>query len=529
MIVARAVATFVAGGAALVAHAVTTTGAPAPPRELAWPTYNGDYSGRRFSTAAQVNSANVNRLSLAWTYKVFVGLNPGLFGKLIKSTPVVLNGVMYFTVPDHCWAIDAATGKELWHFKWQSQGGIHVGNRGVGIYKNWVYFETPDNHLISLDAETGRLRWAVEVADTKQQYFSTSAPLVIGDHVLVGVGGDSFDVAGFLESRDPTTGAVQWRWNSEPKSGEPGSETWPNAESMAHGGGMTWLPGTYDPELNLIYWGTGNPNPVHAGKGRAGNNLWTCSIVALDVDSGRMRWWFQVSPHDTHDWDAVQTPVLIDDVLDGKPRKLLAQASRNGYFFLLDRVTGKNIVSSRFVELNWSKGLNARGEPIPDVAKEPKSDGVLVSPRSNGATNWPSPTFDPETGLFYVSAAESYSVFYLTDTGEHAEGYAGLDKEVWARAMIRAIDYKTGNFAWTHTFPSHGAMASGLLSTSGKLLFSGDQSNNFIAFDPRNGNILWHYRMHAGTTNGPITYELNGEQFVVVAGADTLYAFALKR
>jgi len=493
-----------------------------------WPSYNGDYSGRRHSAAAQINTNNVAKLAAAWKYKIFVGLNPGLFGKVIKSTPVISNGVLYFSVPDHCWAIDAATGKELWHFKWQSQGGIHVGNRGVGIYKSWVYLETPDNHLVSLEAATGKLRWAVEIADTQQQYFSGSAPLIVKDHILVGVGGDSLDVAGFLESRDPNTGALQWRWNSQPKAGASGSETWPDEEAMSHGGGMTWMPGTYDPDLNLIYWGTGNPNPVHAGKGRVGSNLWTCSIVALDVDSGVMRWYFQASPHDTHDWDAVETPVLIDDVLDGKPRKLLAQASRNGYYFLLDRKTGENILTTHYVDLNWSKGLTARGEPISDGAKEPKTDGALVSPRSAGATNWLGPSFDPQMGLFYVSAAESYSVFYLTDTDEHAQGYAGLDKEVWAQGTIKALDYKTGAAIWTHVFPSHSVMPLGLLSTSGGLLFSGDQSNNFIAFDSRSGRILWHYRMRAGASNGPIAYELHGQQYVVVAGYDTLYAFSLQ-
>ncbi len=495
--------------------------------EEGWPSYNGDYSGRRNSAAAHINTGNVAKLAAAWHYKIFVGLKPGLFGKVIKSTPVVSNGVMYFTAPDHCWAIDAATGKELWQFKWPSKGGIHVGNRGVGIYKNWVYFETPDNHLVSLEATTGKLRWAVEIADTQQQYFSGSAPLVVKDHILVGVGGDSLDIAGFLEARDPNTGALQWRWYSHPKPGGSGSETWPNEEAMSHGGGMTWMPGTYDPDLNLIYWGTGNPNPVHSGKGRAGSNLWTCSIVALDVDSGTMRWYFQVSPHDTHDWDAVETPVLIDDVLDGKPRKLLAQASRNGYYFLLDRVTGRNLVTTPYVDLNWSKGVTASGEPIPDSAKEPKTDGALVNPRAAGATNWPAPSFDPQIGLFYVNAADSYGVFYLTDTDEHPQGYAGLDKEVWARGSIKALDYRTGAAVWTHVFPNHGAMPLGLLSTSGGLLFSGDQSNNFIAFDSRDGRILWHYRMQAGATNGPITYELHGQQYVVVAANDTVYAFHL--
>ena len=304
-----------------------------PPTDT-WPTFNGDYSGRRFSTLSQINANNVQNLTLAWAYRVNMGADGGGgFGQSIKATPLEINGVLYFTMPDHAWAIDAHNGRELWHYKWESSGGIHIGNRGVGIYGNWVFFETPDNHLISLEKNTGKFRWSIEIADVKQQYFSTPAPLVIGNHILCGVGGDSLDVPGFLEARDPETGHVQWRWNSEPSKGQPGSETWPDVESMSHGGGMTWMPGTYDPELQTIYWGTGNPNPVHAGQGRKGDNLWTCSIVALDVNTGKLKWYYQVSPHDTHDFDAVQTPVLFDAEYDGKPRKLLAQANRNGYSF----------------------------------------------------------------------------------------------------------------------------------------------------------------------------------------------------
>jgi acido-empty-quinoprotein group A len=494
-----------------------------------WPTFNGDYSGRRHSPLTQVNAENVAALELAWKYKIDVPVTANTTDRVIKATPVVADGVMYFTTPDNCWALDARTGRQLWRFSWTSKGGIRIGNRGVGIYKDTVFFETPDNHLVALDAHSGKLRWSVQVADTEQQYFSTAAPIVIRNHVLVGVGGDSLDVPGYLQSRDPETGALQWRWDTEPKPGQTGADTWPNATAMTHGGGMTWMPGTYDPQLNLIYWGTGNPNPVHAGAARKGDNLWTCSIVAIDPDSGQLRWWFQASPHDTHDWDAVETPVLIDDIFDGKPRKLLAQASRNGYFFLLDRVTGKSVLSKPFIELNWSDGVDDRGQPIPRADKEPSGDGVLVSPRAIGATNWPAPTFNPESGLFYVSAAESYGVYYLTDRGEHPEGYAGIESEIWAKPMIKAIDYKTGEVRWSHSFPNRGIYPMSLMSTAGQLLFAGDQSTNFIAFEAASGRILWHYRMSAAASNGPMTYQLSDQQYVAVAGADTVYVFALKR
>jgi len=225
------------------------------PKPGTWPTYNGDYSGRRYSALKQINADNVGDLKTAWTYPTNPGSSKDVFGSgEIKSTPLLVDGVLFFTLPDHVWAIDARTGREIWHYQWQSKGGIHIGNRGVGIYRDWLFFEAADDHLISLEKNTGKFRWSVEIADVAQQYFSTPAPVVIRNHIIVGVGGDSLDVPGFLEARDPETGKVQWHWNSEPRPGEPGAETWPDEESMTHGGGMTWLPGTYDPELNLLYW-----------------------------------------------------------------------------------------------------------------------------------------------------------------------------------------------------------------------------------------------------------------------------------
>jgi alcohol dehydrogenase (cytochrome c) len=498
------------------------------PPKGAWPTYNGDYSGRRFSPLKQINSGNVRDLKLAWLYHTNTGPTGGPLGVDIKSTPLQVDGVLYFTVPDHAWAIDAQTGREIWHYKWESKGGIHTGNRGVGIYHNWLFFETPDDHLISLEKDTGKLRWSVEIADLAQEYFSTPAPLVVGNHILIGVGGDSLDVPGFLEARDPETGAVQWRWNTEPlKKGDPGSETWPDEQSMTHGGGMTWLTGTYDPELNLLYWGTGNPNPVHAGQGRLGDNLWTCSIVALNPDSGKLVWAFQPSPHDTHDWDDIEEPVLFDAEIDGQPRKLLAQAARNGYFFVLDRTNGKSVVTVPFVDLNWSKGVDSTGRPIPNPAKEPKTDGTFVIPASGGATNWLPPSYNPETGLFYVSTSTSYSVYYLTDTSPHPEGYGGRDSGLWSQSVLKAIDVKTGKIRWSHTFPGQGGSLSGILNTAGKVLFTGDPSANFIAFDPANGKILWHAGLTSNVSNGPMTYELAGRQYLVVGAGDMLYAFTL--
>jgi acido-empty-quinoprotein group A len=519
---------------------------PSKPPTDAWPTYNGDYSGRRFSPLAQVNRENVKHLSLAWINRIKPGPGPGVVvggegpaptdatsrtndAATIKATPLMVDGVIYFATPDNAFAVDARSGRELWHYFWKTQGGIHIGNRGAGKYGDWLFFETPDNYLVSLEAKTGKERWHKQIADLKQEYFSTMAPVIVGNHVLIGTGGDSLDVPGFMESRDPETGDVQWKWWSEPlKKGDPGSETWPDEYSMRHGGGMTWLPGTYDPELHLYYLGTGNPNPVLTGRSRKGDNLYTCSIVALNVDTGKLAWYYQPSPHDTHDWDAIQTPVLIDGEVNGQPRKMLAQANRNGYFFLLDRTNGKSILTAPMIEsMNWSKGIDAHGQPIPDTKKEATIEGVLVSPPSWGATNWPAPSFDPEEGTFFVGVSEAYSMFYLTDTDPHPEGYGAAERDAGnLGGSLLAIDYKTGKPRWRHHYPFGGG-AVGMLSTRGKLLFTSDGSNNLIAYDSTNGKILWHSSLADGVSNGPITYSLDKQQCILVAAGDSLYCFAL--
>lgn len=297
---------------------------------------------------------------------------------------------------------------------------------------------------------------------------------------------------------------------------------------------MPWLPGTYDKQLNLLYWGTGNPNPVMAGQSREGADLWTCSIVALNPDSGKMVWYFQGSPHDTHDWDETETPVLINTTIDGKPRKLLVQAARNGYFFVLDRTDGKNILSKPFVPLNWSKGVGANGEPIPNPAREPTVDGSLLTIPGGGGTNWMPPSYNPQTGLFYVNATVGYSIFYLTDPGKRPEGYGGEGRTLWAQNVLEAIDIKTGDIRWRHPYTTADRVGGGLggpgtLTTAGNLLFTGDYNGNLIAFDASNGTILWHFPMLTSLTNGPVTYRLDGRQYLVAGAGDTLNVFALPR
>ena len=492
-----------------------------------WRTYNGDYSGRRFSTLDQINKETVSKLALQWKYQAKVGAMRGVAGPQIKSTPLEADGVLYFTVPDHVWAVDARTGALLWQFDWQDKGGHLIGNRGVGLYGNWLYFLTPDGWFLSLQAKTGQERWRVPVADPKLQYFTTMAPLVVGNRVIIGVGGDAMDVPGYLEARDPETGALQWRWNSEPRVGEAGAETWPDRGAMEHGGGMTWLTGTYDPVLDLLYWGTGNPNPVYAGQGRRGANLWTCSIVAIHAQTGKLAWYFQASPHDTHDWDDVETPVLFDVVRAGKKQHLLAQAARNGYFFVLDRETGQNLVSQPYTGTNWSTGVDKAGEPIPDVTREPKTDGALLNIPVAGGTNWYPPSYDEQTGLFYVNALHGYSLAYLVDTDPHPEGYGGGGRNLLIRSALEAIDPATGKIRWEHDFPGKGNVGSGALSSAGGLLFSGDPSGNLIAWDAASGAIVWHAHLTASVSNGPMTFWLDGRQYLVAGAGDTLYTFAL--
>jgi acido-empty-quinoprotein group A len=512
----------------------------------AWPAHYGDHTGRRFSPLNQINATNVKTLSLAWIHRATAQEGDNVGGEYrtgdpyywggpqanvtIKATPLMVNGVLYFAAPDHAYAIDARTGRAIWHYFWRTRGGIHIGNRGVGMYGNMLFFETPDCYLVSLDAATGKERWHKEIADVRQQYFCTPAPIIIGRHVIVGIGGDSLDVQGYLEAYEPETGERQWRWYTTPqKRGEPGSETWPDEYSMTHGGGMTWLPPTYDPELNLLYIATGNPNPVFAPQSRKGDNLYTCALVAVNPDTGKMAWYFQTSPHDTHDWDSAQVPVLIDGQIDGRPRKLVAQAARNGYYFLIDRTNGQSVTTVPYVDfMNWSLGVNAKGQPINNPAKDASVDGVLVSPGS--ATNWPPPSFSPKTGLLYVGTSQSYSMQYLTDIDERPEGYGGgnvIPGGGGREGYIKALDYRTGKVVWRHALTEGGAM--GLLTTAGDLLFGGDGSGNFVAYNPSTGDPIWHAGLAANPSNAPITFMLDGRQFVVVGAGDSLYAFTLAR
>jgi len=505
-----ALAAALACSAVLTAQTLDPAALLKPPTD-SWPTYHGDYSGQRHSRLTQITPDNVDKMTLAWSFQT--GQT-----QQIKASPILVDGVIYITTPDNIWALDARSAKQLWRYTYPTNQGFHIGHRGAAFYKGSVFLTTPDAHLVALDAKTGKVKWNVEIADAKRGFWSTNAPLLIRNHLLVGVAGDFDNLPGMLQSFDPEMGAHQWTFYSTPPAGTP------NATSGGATGGQMWMTGTYDPELNLMYVGTGNPTPVLNGAVRPGDNRWTCSILALDPDTGKLAWGFQASPHDTHDWDASEVPVLVDGPFNGAPRKLLMQASRNGYFFVLDRTNGKSLLTTPFAAVNWAKGIDEDGRPIPDPKKEPSRDGVLIAPNESGATNYRSPSFDAKTGSLIVSAQDAYGIYFFKP--EHgAYGWAGADYNLYGRSALRAIDYQTGKIRWSHDL-GDGASGAGVLTTESGLTFSGDTAGNALALRTSDGTTLWHAGI-GRVGNGPITYELDGRQYVLIGGGSALYAWTL--
>lgn len=521
------------------------------PLKDSWPTYNGDYSGKRYSALTQLDQSNVKHLTLAWSTRVTAGTGGGRGGRggatanviiggegtgdlasngSIKASVLEVDGTLYFTMPDNGWAVDARDGRELWHYFWKTKGGTHIGSRGFGMWNDYLFMETPDDYLVSLDAKTGKERWHKPIADLAQGYFSTPAPIVIGNHVIAGTGND-IDAPGFLQSFDPETGDLQWKMYTVPmNAGDPGADSWASIDAARHGGAQTWIPGAYDPETHLYIFGTGNPTPAYTNGTRGeGDNLFACALVAVNVDTGKMAWYFQTSPHDMHDYDSAQTPVLVDGMFNGKMRKLVLTAARNGYFFTLDRVTGEHLVTSKYGLLtNWAKGLNKSGGPQHDPQKDATVPGSLVSPTSDGTINWEPPAFSPDTGLFYTAEGNGYSIFYLTDVDPRGSMGLGGKEEAGVGSggsYLTAIDYRTGKVAWRHPFYGNGG-GGGLLTTAGKLLFAADGAGNLVAYDAATGKPLWNTRI-GNVTNAPQTYMLDGRQYLLAATGDTLWSFVL--
>ena len=518
------------------------------PLNASWPTYSGDYSGRRYSALTQVTIDTVEHLSLAWTRELDTGM-PALGGRAaptfiggegtgeftigsqrIKGAVLQVGDLLYVTAPDHVWALDVRDGGERWHYFWKTRGSLHIGNRGAALWHDSLFFETPDNYLVALDARTGEEQWHTEIASLEEQYFSTMSPIVVGDHVLVGTGND-LDAPGFLQSFAPETGELQWKFYTVPMSVDaPGIDTWPSLDAAMHGGGQVWVPGSYDPETNYYIFGTGNPTPAYTGVARRGDNLFTCALIAVDVDTGEMAWYFQTSPHDTHDWDSAQTPILIDGTIDGTPRKLVSTAARNGYFFTIDRVTGEHIVTTRYgATSNWASHIRENGSPNPHPAKEAIIPGTLVSPVEGGVANWQPPAFNPDTGLFYTQENNGFNLLYLTDPDPRGSmGLGGKDRITVGSGgnAFSAIDYQTGETAWRHAWPPGGGGGAGVLTTAGGLVFTGDGSGNFVAFDASDGRLLWHTGI-GNISNAPQTYLVDGRQHVLVASGQRLFAFVL--
>ncbi|MBS1800189.1 MAG: PQQ-dependent dehydrogenase, methanol/ethanol family [Acidobacteria bacterium] len=494
-----------------------------------WPSYNGDYTGRRYSSLAEITPQNAHQLRAQW---VFHSRNAGI----LQATPVVVAGVMFVTGSNDAYALDAATGKTLWHHvRPVTQGLIddasgHI-NRGVAVLGNRIYMETDNAHLLCLDARSGNLIWDVPYAFDNKNYGATSAPLIVKDKVIVGTSGGDDGVRGFVAAFDAQTGKEAWRFWTIPAPGEPGSESWPG-DAYLHGGGTTWMPGTYDPELNTIYWGTSNPSPDFDGSVRPGDDLYTDCVLALDPDTGKLKWHFQFTPHDLSDYDSTETPVLVDAVYKGKPRKLLIQANRNGFLYVLDRATGEFLEAKPFAQkLNWAKGIDEKGRPI-RTGIVPTAEGTRICPSYAGATNWYSPTYSELTHLFYFMTLEDCSVF-STKTQEFQEGKAYYSTgarhqpEENAKKYLLAYDLREGEFVWRQPQVGDSHSFAGVMSTASGLVAFGDDAQMFEVVDARTGKPLWHFNTGQAMHSSPMSYAVNGKQYFAIAAGNDLFAFAL--
>jgi alcohol dehydrogenase (cytochrome c) len=496
-----------------------------------WTSYNGDYTGRRYSALHEINTANVAKLRTSWVF------HPGN-SQSLEATPVVFNGVMYVTSANDVFALDAQTGRTVWHYPRPVSSGLlddaaaHK-NRGVAVWQRFVYVETDDAHLICLDARSGGLRWDIEYADKTKHYGATSAPLIVKGSVIVGTSGGDSGVRGFLAAYDAETGKLKWKYWTIPGPGEFGSSSWPG-DAYLHGGGTTWMPGTYDPQLNTIYWTTSNPAPDFVGDPRPGDDLYTDCVLALDPDSGKLKWYFQFTPHDLYDYDANETPILVDVQGNGATRHLLLQANRNGFFYVLDRTSGKFLQATPFLnKLTWAKGIDSSGRPIVS-GRIPTKQGELVCPGIDGATNWFSPAYNPETRLFYVMALENCNLYFANPKpfikGEtYYNTGTKLPPDEHSQKILLALSIDDGKPAWRYPQVGQGDSWGGVLTTNGGVVFFGDDAGSLEAVDAANGHALWHFNTGQKMRASPMTYEVGGIQYVAIASGSDLFSFALPR
>ena len=511
-----------------------------------WLTYSGTYLGQRYSQLAQITPDNVKALELQWVFQA-------RSTEKYEATALVVDGVMYTVqAPNDIVALDAVTGRTFWQYSYrpgpESRPCCGRVNRGVAILGDTLFMGTIDGHLVAVDAKTGSLIWDTAVAKPEAGYSLTHAPLVVKDKVIVGTAGGEYGIRGFLAAYDARTGKEAWRFNTIPGPGEPGHDTWAG-DSWKRGGGPIWVTGSYDRDLNLTYWGVGNPGPDFNGDVRLGDNLYTASVIALDADTGQLKWHYQFSPHDEFDYDATQVPVLTDLSWNGRPRKVLMFGNRNGIFYVLDRATGEFLLGKPFVKVTWADGFDAKGRPqrVPGMASN--VEGVTVFPGNQGGTNWYNPAFSPRTGLFYIPAWVNYSTTWVKTNVDYVEGRvytSGIprftvprDLQSWQRqpvnqrkedegyGAVRAIDPRTGDLKWEYRMSDF--TDGGILTTASDLVFTGGREGYFVALDARTGAPLWKFSVGGVVASGPMTYSVGGRQYVAVAAGSSLFAFALRQ
>jgi alcohol dehydrogenase (cytochrome c) len=508
-----------------------------------WLTYSGSYMSQRHSSLKQLDPANVKNLELKW---VFQAQSLQKF----ETTPLVVDGVMYLTQsPNDVVAVDAKSGRVFWLYHYATSPASRpccgIVNRGLAILGDTLFMATVDAHLIAIDSKDGHAIWNVKLAEAAAGYAMTMAPLIVKDKVIVGVAGGEFGVRGFISAFEAQTGKQAWKFDTIPDPDQPGHDTWRGGD-WEHGGGAVWMTGSYDPDLNLTYWGTGNPGPDWNAEQRPGDNLYSDSVLALDPDTGKMKWYFQFTPHDPYDYDSVQVPVLVNSNWNGAPRKLLMWANRNGFFYVLDRATGKFLNGKPFVKVNWASGLDANGRPI----VTPQPAGATTYPGIQGATNWYAPSYSPRTGLFYISAWENYGTIFAGVKADYVEGtrftgganaspIPGAENptgtrtgpintytEAMGSGAVVAIDPATGDKKWKYEM--HDVNTSGILTTDSDLLFVGGREGYFQALDARNGTLLWKQNLGGEIISGPTTYQVEGKQYVTICSGNSMFTFALR-
>jgi alcohol dehydrogenase (cytochrome c) len=494
-----------------------------------WSSYNGDYTGRRYSSLREINSTNVHAIRTAWVF------HPGNT-QTLEATPVVVNGVMYLTSADDTFALDAKTGRRLWHYHREVSTGLlddaaaHK-SRGVAVWQNFVYTETDDAHLLCLDARSGNLRWDVQYADKAKHYGATSAPLVVNGNVIVGTSGGDSGVRGFIEAYDAMSGKLKWHLWTIPGPGEFGSSSWPG-DAYRYGGATTWMPGTYDPDLDTLYWTTSNAAPDFVGESRPGDDLYTSCVLAIDPNTGKMKWYFQFTPHDLYDYDANETPVLVDVQDNGRTKHLLVQANRNGFLYLLDRTNGKFLRATPFVEkLNWATGVDSAGRPILS-GRVPSKEGTYICPGINGATNWFSPSYNPETKIFYVIALESCNIYYASPA-PFARGQTYYNTGTKRppgqndQKVLLAYSIPDAKLLWRYPQVGRSDSWGGTLVTAGGLVFFGDDAGALEAVEAQTGRALWHFNTGQTIRASPMTYAVEGVQYVTIAAGSDVFSFSL--